>query len=564
MNEGQPLTVIQTLVDNVKKAGVDAAFGVSGGFIVPLWEALSDSSIKVIHCRHESGAAFSASEYSLYNNIPSVVFSTAGPGITNALTGLRAAKLDGAKVIFISATTIEEHNGQWGLQQTTRQDINDLAGDGISGFFDSIVFVDRQEKLVEAIAAINNVATSYGHVLGIFIPTNIQKEILKENNKINSKRILHTLISYKKDNGAENQQQKIADALTTGGAIIWNGFGCLHSAEILTRLAVVTNTPVMSTPRGKGIFPENHALYIGTTGLGSNGEKLREKLSDSSLKTVIILGSKLGELSSSYIQNQMTHANIYYIGLRNEDVNKNLPASAVIIEAEISHFLHGVYDKVKKNADYYHPQMFCRGQEPEQCAPISVKVGVVHPQQVMAIIQKVAIEEYDCLIAAEAGNTFVWANRYLHFQKPNRYRICTALGAMGHYACGIVGLSASGKTTLGIIGDGSMLMNNEISTAVRYQLPAIWLIMNDGEYNMCRQGLSLLGNPPLDCVIPQVDFSLFATALGADGVRVAQADELETALRAAIMKGVPAVIDVLIDKDAQPPLLDRINTIKSL
>ncbi|PPZ39189.1 acetolactate synthase, partial [Escherichia coli] len=106
--------------------------------------------------------------------------------------------------------------------------------------------------------------------------------------------------------------------------------------------------------------------------------------------------------------------------------------------------------------------------------------------------------------------------------------------------------------------------NNEISTAVRYQLPAIWLIMNDGEYNMCRQGLRLLDRPPLDCVIPQVDFSLFATALGADGVRVTQADELETSLRAAIMKGTPAVIDVLIDKDAQPPLLDRINTIKSL
>ncbi|WP_220701139.1 thiamine pyrophosphate-dependent enzyme, partial [Brenneria goodwinii] len=241
-----------------------------------------------------------------------------------------------------------------------------------------------------------------------------------------------------------------------------------------------------------------------------------------------------------------------------------LPASAVIINAEISHFLHGVYDKVKKTAVCHNPQRLRREQEPEQQDLIPVKDGVVHPQQVMAIVQKVAIEEHDCLIAADAGNTFVWTNRYLHFQKPNRYRVCTALGAMAHYACGIVGLSASGKITLGIIGDGSMLMNNEVSTAVRYQLPAIWLIMNDGVYNMCRQGLRLLGHPPLDCVIPQVDFSLFAKALGADGVRVTQTDELETSLRAAILKGVPTVIDVLIDKDAQPPLLDRINTIKSL
>ncbi|EHD19955.1 MULTISPECIES: thiamine pyrophosphate-binding protein [Brenneria] len=564
MCQEEQQAVIKELVYSLKKAGVEAAFGVSGGFIVPLWEALSESSIKVIHCRHESGAAFSASEYSLYNNVPSVVFSTSGPGITNALTGLRTAKLDGAKVIFISATTIEEHNGKWGLQQTTRQDINDLAGDGVSGFFDSIVFVDRQEKLIEAIKAINDVTISYGHVLGIFIPTTIQKEILKENNRINIERITPASISYENSNDAESKQQKIAEALTTGGAILWNGFGCLHAAEILTHLAIKTHTPVMSTPRGKGIFPENHALYIGTTGLGSDSVKLRQVLNNPSLKTVIILGSNLGELSSSYIQNQMNNVDIYYIGLRNEDIKKNLPSNAVIIDTEISHFLHGVDDKVKETAVYHTPQILPREQDPEQQEPIPVKDGVIHPQQVMAIVQKIAIEEQDCLIAADAGNTFVWTNRYLHFPKPNRYRVGTALGAMAHYACGIVGLSASGKTTLGIIGDGSMLMNNEISTAVRYQLPAIWLIMNDGAYNMCRQGLSLLGNPPLDCVIPLVDFSLFATALGANGVRVTQADELETSLRAAIMRGVPAVIDVLIDKDAQPPLLDRINTIKSL
>ncbi|CPR16683.1 thiamine pyrophosphate-binding protein [Brenneria goodwinii] len=564
MSKDEQQTVIKALVNNLKKVGVEAAFGVSGGFIVPLWEALSESPLKVIHCRHESGAAFSASEYSLYNNVPTIVFSTSGPGITNALTGLRAAKLDGARVVFISATTIEEHNGKWGLQQTTRQDINDLAGDGVSGFFDSIVFIDRQEKLMEAITAINNMTTSYGHVLGIFIPTNIQKEVLKENNRVNIERITPASASCEDNNNAKNQQQKIAEALAAGDAILWNGFGCLHAAEILTRLAVETNTPVMSTPRGKGIFPENHALYLGTTGLGSDGKKIRNTLSNPSLKTIIILGSKLGELSSSYIQNQMTNIDVYYIGLENEDIKRNLPASAVIINAEISHFLHGVYDKVKKIAVCHNPQRLRREQEPEQQDLIPVKDGVVHPQQVMAIIQKVAIEEHDCLIAADAGNTFVWTNRYLHFQKPNRYRVCTALGAMAHYACGIVGLSASGKITLGIIGDGSMLMNNEVSTAVRYQLPAIWLIMNDGVYNMCRQGLRLLGHPPLDCVIPQVDFSLFAKALGADGVRVTQADELETSLRAAILKGVPAVIDVLIDKDAQPPLLDRINTIKSL
>ncbi|OSM94310.1 hypothetical protein AU508_14535 [Lonsdalea populi] len=348
MSKEDQNTVIKEIVSSLNKTGVDAAFGVSGGFIVPLWEALSESPLKVIHCRHESGAVFSASEYSLLNNIPAVAFSTSGPGITNALTGLRAAKLDGARVIFISATTVEEHNGKWGLQQTTHQDINDLAGDDVSGFFDSIVFVDRQEQLMEAIIAINNMTTSYGHVLGIFIPINIQKKVLKEDNRINIESITSASTSCEKDNNSDNQQQKIADVLAEGGAILWNGFGCLHASKILTRLAIETNTPVMSTPRGKGIFPEDHALYIGSTGLGSDGEKLRSILSSPSLKSIIILGSKLGEFSASYLQNKMTNVDIYYINLGNKDIKKNLPANAEIIEAEISHFLYGVYNRAKK------------------------------------------------------------------------------------------------------------------------------------------------------------------------------------------------------------------------
>lgn len=563
MIKGEQQTVIEALVDNLHAAGVKAAFGVGGGFIVPLWEALSVSPINIFHCRHESGAAFSASEYSLYTNAPTIVFATSGPGITNALTGLRAAKLDGARVIFISATTIETHDGKWGLQQTTRQDVIRLASDGDSGFFDKVVFVDNQEQCVDAMMAINEVTKSHGCVLGIFIPASVQKEILSMTYKIMIKDMPSPSPLERSPNNDENQQKKIAEALIAGGAILWNGFGCLHAADILTRLAIETLTPVISTPRGKGIFPEEHALYIGTTGLGSNGKKLHETLSDPSLKTVVILGSKLGELSASYIQDQMADVDIYYIGLENEDIKNNLPGHAVIIDAEISQFLNGVYDNVRKLAICHEPQSTHSERSSEPHEPIPVRDGVVHPRQIMEIIQKIAIDQYDCLIAAEAGNSFVWANRYLHFQKPNRYRVSTALGAMAHYACGIVGLSATGKTTIGIIGDGSMLMNNEVSTAVRYQFPAIWLIMNDSTYNMCRQGLELLDRPELDCIIPHVDFSLFATALGADGVRVVQADELETALRAAIIKGVPTVIDILIDKNAQPPLLDRINTIKS-
>lgn len=563
MKENAPQTVVEVLIQHLENVGVDVAFGVSGAFIAPAWKALFESSINTIHCRHETGAAFCASEYSLYKNKPAAVFSTAGPGITNALTALRAAKLDGSKVVFIAPITTSKNNGLWGLQQTTAQDVSALAGDGITGFFDRIVCIDEEEKVYEAIEAISHLKTSRSQVLGIFILPSVQKKMFFQDEVKINKQTIHPS-KKEEERYLEKQQHKIAEVLATGDAIIWNGFGCNHCSEILTRLATETYTPVMSTPRGKGIFPERHPLYIGATGLGSDEQKLQSIVNDPSLKAVIILGTRLGESSSHYLQNKIKDIDVYYVSLENADIRKNLPASTVVINTELSQFLHGVYDKIKKLPIAHQSNILENQRAVERQTITEIKNGVIHPQDVMAIIQKVAIDEYDCLVAADAGNSHVWTNRYLQFQKPNRYRVNSALGTMGHYACGIVGLAMSGKVTVGVIGDGSMLMNNEISTAVHHQAPAIWLVLNDGTYNMCRQGLNSIGYPQLDCAIPQVDFALFAQALGANGIRVTHSSELETALHSAIMQSVPTVIDVLIDREAPPPVFGRNKTVKSL
>ncbi|WP_334472290.1 thiamine pyrophosphate-dependent enzyme [Arsenophonus sp. PmNCSU2021_1] len=174
-----------------------------------------------------------------------------------------------------------------------------------------------------------------------------------------------------------------------------------------------------------------------------------------------------------------------------------------------------------------------------------------------------AINKNNCYIAADAGNSFCWVSHYLKFSQSGRYRLGTAFAAMGHYACGLVGIAAGFKEcAIGIIGDGAMLMANEVSTAVHYHLPAIWLVMNDSSYNMCRQGLEMLNSDPLDCDIPVTDFALFGRALGADGYQANNSRQLEDAIVEAIKNRNPAVIDVRIDKNAVPPLTDRNETIK--
>lgn len=106
-----------------------------------------------------------------------------------------------------------------------------------------------------------------------------------------------------------------------------------------------------------------------------------------------------------------------------------------------------------------------------------------------------------------------------------------------------------------------MLMNNEINTAVKFQIPAVWIVLNDGRYNMCEQGMGLLGFKSIDPFIPPTDFVMLARSMGADGIRVETEFELDLALEKAIASPSPFVVDVVIDPTRLAPSMSRIQSL---
>jgi thiamine pyrophosphate-dependent acetolactate synthase large subunit-like protein len=107
--------------------GVRWAFGVCGGAIARMWAALLESPIEVVHCRHESGAGFAAIEASVLGAGPAALFTTTGPGLTNAVTALTAARVEGAKLILLSPRTSAALRGRTNVQETSAYD-EPLAG----------------------------------------------------------------------------------------------------------------------------------------------------------------------------------------------------------------------------------------------------------------------------------------------------------------------------------------------------------------------------------------------------------------------------------------------------
>src|SRR3954466_10681774 len=164
----------QAIAEFLTALGVRYAFGVSGGAIAAIWGALSQSEIEVVHFRHESGAAFAAVEAHFATEAPVVVFTTTGPGLTNALTGILAARGEGAKIILLSACTTASNRGRWAIQETDSDFLPSglLAPGALFHMATTIESVEALPQIARRVA--NGLARAGGFVCHLSIPTGLQ------------------------------------------------------------------------------------------------------------------------------------------------------------------------------------------------------------------------------------------------------------------------------------------------------------------------------------------------------------------------------------------------------
>ncbi len=549
-----PISVASAIVKMLEEIGVKYAFGVSGGAIVPMWHALQHSSIPVLHFRHEAGAAFAATEAYFASGSPVVVFATTGPGITNAMTGLFAARWEGAKVIFVSASTSASRRGRWACQETsayTMPTTGIFTSESLFHYATTIESDDELPQIYHRLA--KGLAQPGGFVAHLSIPRNIQVSLTKTS-------LSQVAFSLAPTTATEETIAKCARLLSQGSFAIWVGFGARGAAAEIRQLAERTGAAVMCSPRGKGIFPENHPQFVGVTGFGGHESVLRYMQESCPLRT-LVLGTRLSELTSFWNPAMLPERGFLHV-----DIDPEIPGTAypcfdtfaiqsdvrVFVQALLKHFSEGQSRSVIALPRSERKKINTRAK------------GLVRPKVLMDAIQQVIVEKSNAIVMTEAGNSLAWGNHSLQFTESGRYRASTSFGSMGHFVTGVVGAAlASNKKAVAIVGDGAMLMNSEVSTAVRYQIPAVWIILNDGCYNMCRQGVAFEGLKDMDTDIPQVNFVQVACAMGADGIRVKNESDIQLALEKAIASLVPFVVDVVIDPTEAVPIEGRIESLIS-
>jgi acetolactate synthase-1/2/3 large subunit len=285
-------TVSTALVDALCRLGVTHAFGVMGGAIAPFFHAVAHGPMTTLHLRHEAGAAFAAVEASLATRRPVLVFTTAGPGLTNALTGMLAARWDGAHVIFVSASTVAANRGRVATQETSPATIGAHGLYLPGGALHYATTIEHPAQLAPAIAQLaSGLARPGGFVAHLSLPIDLQHapcappRVSTDRGALVPACAPATIAAH-------------AALLTAARPVLWLGFGARHAAGPIRRLVERLGARVMCSPRGKGIFPEDHPRFLGVTGVGGH-TRVDELLTAERPAYTLVLGTRLGESTSS-------------------------------------------------------------------------------------------------------------------------------------------------------------------------------------------------------------------------------------------------------------------------
>ncbi|HEY7274263.1 MAG TPA: thiamine pyrophosphate-binding protein [Actinoplanes sp.] len=549
MTDAGTTTFATAFAEALEELGVRHAFGVSGGAISFFWSALGGPGIQVTHFRHESGAAFAACEASVATGAPVVVFVTTGPGLTNVLTGVYAARHEPARVILVSACTDAGMYGRRPIQETGPRTLPHEGLFTAGPLFDIATMVTTAEEL-PALAGVLAEAVSTGQRFVAHISLTLRAQ----------RGLTHRVHPAIRAAARPDVSKSAADAfelLHNRRWVLWVGAGTRRLAGPVRRLAEATGVAVMATPRGKGVIAEEHPRYLGVTGFGGHPSVL-DHLRRERPEYTLVLGTALGDAASGYLPGYLPGIAFIHV-----DTDPSVPGAAypdamtVPVIADAGEFADQLAAHFEKRPAT-RSTAAAPDVHPFACSAPGRDGGRVHPAYLMEVVQEVFVEA-GVLVMAETGNAMAWAINRLRFGDPRQWRTPSGMvGSMAHCSTGVVGAAlVTSRKTVALVGDGTMLMLNEVSTAVATGAPAIWVVLNDSCYNMCAQGAEVLGLTDVDCRLPDTDFAGYARTLGACGISVARPDEVLGGLRTALARPGPVVVDVKVDPAIGAPTAGR-------
>ena len=526
------------IVRVLEMEGVKHIFGIPGGAIIEVYDALFDSGIRHILTRHEQAAVHAADGYARATGRAGVAFATSGPGATNTVTGIATAYMDSSPVIVMTGQVARSLIGNDAFQEA------DITGITMPVTKHNYLLTDENEipRIIKEAFHIANSGRP-GPVL-IDLPKDVTTAEIEFDypEKVN-------LPGYRpKYSGHPRQIKRAAEmimqaerpVILAGGGVILS-----NAAEELTELAETIPAYVATSLMGKGAIPETHPLSLGFVGM--HGAKYANyAVQESDL--IIAVGIRFSDRTTGRVSDFAPDARIIHIDIDPAEIGKNVGVDIPIVgDAKLI-----LRDLIKHLTHRKRKEWESRVEGWKKAYPLKFRDdGKLKPQY---IIQKIWELQPDAIITTEVGQNQMWAAQYFKVSRPRQFITSGGLGTMGFGFPAAMGAKTAfpDNQVVDLAGDGSFLMNiQELATCADFGINVKVMVLNNMFLGMVRQWQELFYDERYSATClkcREMSFEKIAEGFGAVGMTVEKPSEVEDALREAFEVDAPVVIDFRVDR----------------
>ncbi len=543
--EREPVTTgSQSVIRALENAGVEAAFGVQGGAIMPVYDALYDSDIRHVTMAHEQGAAHAADAYNVVSGAPGVCLATSGPGATNLVTGLADADMDSDAVLALTGQVPSGMVGSDAFQETDTTGVTapitkhnyfasdpDTVGDTVGEAFSlsktgrpGPTLVDLPKDVTQGEAARDPGPARP--------PEHYDPKVEADESDVKV--------------AASAIQRAEKPLLLLGGGVVK-----ANASEEAREFATTHGIPVTTTMPGLGSFPEGHDLALSFAGMHGTGYA---NMAVTHTDVLIAVGTRFDDRLTGGVDTFAPEAEVVHVDIDPAEISKNVHADYPLV-GDAGRVLNQLDEAMDRSPDAREWREQCATWKEEY--PMDYATPEDEPIKPQFVVE--ALDEAtgdDAIVTTGVGQHQMWACQYWTFREPRTWVSSHGLGTMGYGLPSAIGARLAADEDRQVVcvdGDASFLMTiQELSVAVRENLDITVAILNNEYIGMVRQWQDAFyeGRRMASEYNWCPEFDKLAEAFGARGFRVDDYDEVADAVSEALDYDGPSVIDFHVDPGA--------------
>ncbi|MBJ6385884.1 acetolactate synthase large subunit [Enterobacter cloacae] len=528
-------TGAQLIVHLLERQGITTVAGIPGGTVLPLYDALSQSTqIRHVLARHEQGAGFIAQGMARTHGKPAVCMACSGPGATNLVTAIADARLDSIPLICITGQVPSSMIGTDAFQEVDTY--------GIS------IPITKHNYLVRDISELPQVISDAFRIAQSGRPGPVWIDIPKD---VQTAEIEIDVLPAPGERAPapEFSAESVRDAAAMINAarrpVLYLGGGAINAADEIRAFAEKASLPTTMTLMALGMLPKAHPLSLGM--LGMHGARSTNYILQEA-DLLIVMGARFDDRAIGKTEEFCPNAKIIHVDIDRAELGK-IKQPHVAIQGDVADVLAQLIPQTdaadrtdwrKLVADL---QREFPGAIPTEGDPLS-HYGLINA--VAACVDDSAI------ITTDVGQHQMWTAQAYPLNRPRQWLTSGGLGTMGFGLPAAVGaaLANPDRKVICFSGDGSLMMNiQEMATAAENQLDVKIILMNNEALGLVHQQQSLFYKQGVFAATypGTINFMQIAAGFGLHTCDLNAEDDAHAALQEAIARPGPALIHVRID-----------------